>query len=91
MRTLLPGVPVWASKGGTGHTLGAAGALEAVLTLAALRSGFVPASLGFFNIDPEIGFAPTQSLLPVSSPYALSTSLGFGGGNAALVLGRAMA
>ena len=91
LRTLLPGVPVWASKGGTGHTLGAAGALEAVLTLAALRSGFVPASLGFFNIDPEIGFAPTQSLLPVSSPYALSTSLGFGGGNAALVLGRAMA
>ena len=39
----------------------------------------------------EIGFAPTQSLLPVSSPYALSTSLGFGGGNAALVLGRATA
>ena len=91
LRTLLPGVPVWASKGGTGHTLGAAGALEAVLTLAALRSGSVPASLGFFNIDPEIGFAPTQSLLPVSSPYALSTSLGFGGGNAALVLGRATA
>lgn len=91
LRTLLPGVPVWASKGGTGHTLGAAGALEAVLTLAALRSGSVPASLGFLNIDPEIGFAPTQGSLPASSPYALSTSLGFGGGNAALVLGRAMA
>ena len=88
LRTLLPGVPVWASKGGTGHTLGAAGALEAVLTLTALRNGTVPASPGFFNIDPEIGVAPTQSALAASSPFALSTSLGFGGGNAALVLGR---
>ena len=89
LRTMLPNVPVWASKGGTGHTLGAAGALEAVLTLAALRCGTVPASLGFSAVDPEIGFAPTQSALSVSLPFALSTSLGFGGGNAALVLGRA--
>ena len=90
LRTMLPNVPVWASKGGTGHTLGAAGALEAVLTIAALRCGTVPASLGFSEVDPEIGFAPTQSALSVSLPFALSTSLGFGGGNAALVLGRAM-
>ena len=89
LSTMLPHVPVWASKGGTGHTLGAAGALEAVLTLAALRCGTVPASLGFSEIDPEIGFAPTQSALSVSLPFALSTSLGFGGGNAALVMGRA--
>ena len=90
LRTMLPNVPVWASKGGTGHTLGAAGALVAVLTIAALRCGTVPASLGFSAVDPEIGFAPTQSALSVSLPFALSTSLGFGGGNAALVLGRAM-
>lgn len=89
LRTMLPSVPVWASKGGTGHTLGAAGALEAVLVLAALCKGTIPASPGFFNIDPEIGFAPTQNALTASLPFALSTSLGFGGGNAALVLGRA--
>ena len=89
LSSMLPHVPVWASKGGTGHTLGAAGALEAVLTLAALRCGTVPASLGFSEVDPEIGFAPTQSALSVSLPFALSTSLGFGCGNAALVLGRA--
>ncbi|MTJ92608.1 MAG: beta-ketoacyl-[acyl-carrier-protein] synthase family protein [Desulfovibrio sp.] len=89
LRTMLPGVPVWASKGGTGHTLGAAGALEAVLTLEALRCGTVPASPGFSSVDPEIGFAPTQSPLPAVLPCALSTSLGFGGGNAALVMGRA--
>ena len=88
LRTLLPGVPVWASKGGTGHTLGAAGALEAVLTLAALACGTVPASPGFSAVDPEIGFEPTQRALAISLPFALSTSLGFGGSNAALVLGR---
>jgi 3-oxoacyl-(acyl-carrier-protein) synthase len=88
LSTMLPHVPVWASKGGTGHTLGAAGALEAVLSLAALRCGTVPASPGFSRVDPEIGLEPTQSACPVSSPFALSTSLGFGGGNAALVLGR---
>jgi 3-oxoacyl-[acyl-carrier-protein] synthase-1/3-oxoacyl-[acyl-carrier-protein] synthase II len=85
---LLPTTPVWASKGGTGHTLGAAGALEAVLALQALNRGRVPASLGFQMPDPDIGCIPTQELLVPDSPYALSTSLGFGGGNAALVLGR---
>lgn len=89
LHALLPHTPVWGSKGGTGHTLGAAGALEAVLALAALHSGFVPATQGFVTPDPEIGFAPTREVQPVTRPYALSTSLGFGGGNAALVLGLA--
>lgn len=85
---MLPRTPVWASKGGTGHTLGAAGALEAVLALAALNLGRVPASTGFSAPDPAIGLSPTQETLSVSLPYAVSTSLGFGGGNAALILGR---
>jgi len=88
LHALLPHTPVWGSKGGTGHTLGAAGALEAVLTLAALREGIVPATPGFDAIDPEIGFAPTQRPQTAGSAFALSSSLGFGGGNAALVLGR---
>ncbi|MDO5536606.1 MAG: beta-ketoacyl-[acyl-carrier-protein] synthase family protein [Desulfovibrionaceae bacterium] len=83
---LLPGVPLWASKGLTGHTLGAAGAIEAVFTLLALRRGIVPKSAGFAEQDPDIGASPTMTDLPVSSPSALSTSLGFGGGNAALIL-----
>jgi 3-oxoacyl-[acyl-carrier-protein] synthase-1/3-oxoacyl-[acyl-carrier-protein] synthase II len=85
---LLPTTPVWASKGGTGHTLGAAGALEAVLAVQALNRGRVPPSLGFQTPDPEIGCIPTREVLMLRSPFALSTSLGFGGGNAALVLGR---
>ncbi len=83
------GLPVWASKGGTGHTLGAAGALEAVLCLEALHQKNIPASLGFSAPDAHIGLCPTQEKTVLSASCALSTSLGFGGGNAALVLGSA--
>lgn len=86
LRRLLPGTPVWASKGATGHTLGAAGALEAALCLLALRGGRIPASWGFAVPDPAIGLCPTQEIQAASTPWALSTSLGFGGGNAALAL-----
>ncbi len=82
--------PVWGSKSLTGHTLGAAGAVEAIFCLLALQQGCVPATLGFQNSDPEIGLTPTTSPLILSpsthNDYALSTSLGFGGSNAALVL-----
>ncbi len=83
---ILPNVPVWASKGVTGHTLGAAGALEAVLTLEALKEGCVPPSVGFSTVDPEIALVPTTETTNVDGLCALSTSLGFGGGNAALLL-----
>lgn len=86
VRTCLPGMPVWASKGGTGHTLGAAGAIEALLCLTALRKGVVPVSRGFVHEDPELGVAPTTVEQPVTRQRAISLSLGFGGGNAALVL-----
>lgn len=86
LQRLLPGTPVWASKGSTGHTLGAAGALEAALCLLALRRGRIPASQGFAVPDPTIGLCPTREIQTTSTPWALSTSLGFGGGNAALAL-----
>jgi len=85
---LLPVTPVWASKGGTGHTLGAAGALEAVLAVQALNRGRIPPSLGFRTPDPETDVIPTQEVLKLESFCALSTSLGFGGANAALVLAK---
>lgn len=83
---VLPGVPLWASKALTGHTLGAAGALEAVFTLTALARGLVPGSVGFTEQDPEIGISPLRETLTITKKIALSTSLGFGGSNAALVL-----
>ncbi len=46
---MLPGVPFLSTKGYTGHTLGAAGAIEAVFTVACLEMGRIPKSAGFFN------------------------------------------
>lgn len=86
LHRLFPDTPVWASKACTGHTLGAAGALEAAATLLALNAGRLPASYGFETLDPEIGVQPTMTESVPSSPYAMSTSLAFGGCNAALIL-----
>ena len=86
-RSVLPGVPVWGSKGVTGHTLGAAGALEAVLTLTALNRRLLPPTAGFTTPDEALQVIPTVSKEPLSKKAAISDSLAFGGCNAALVLG----
>jgi 3-oxoacyl-(acyl-carrier-protein) synthase len=82
------GAKVLSTKGYTGHTLGAAGGIEAVLTAAALRAGWIPASAGFGTRDEAIPLAPVRQRTTVAGTYALSTSLAFGGNNAALVIGR---
>ncbi|MDA8430412.1 MAG: beta-ketoacyl-[acyl-carrier-protein] synthase family protein [Geobacteraceae bacterium] len=76
------------TKGYTGHTLGAAGGLEAVFTAAGLREGWIPASAGFLNQDESIPLAPIREKTLISGRYAVSTSLAFGGNNAAIVIGR---
>lgn len=75
------------TKGYTGHTLGAAGGLEAVLAAAGLREGWIPASAGYAEPDEAIGVAPVSRRTAISGSYALSTSLAFGGNNAAVVVG----
>jgi 3-oxoacyl-[acyl-carrier-protein] synthase-1/3-oxoacyl-[acyl-carrier-protein] synthase II len=85
----LPQTPLWAVKGSTGHTLGAAGALEAVLTVTALRENRLPPSHGFVNEDRGLGLRPSAPLASLRGEAAMSLSLGFGGGNAALVFRRA--
>ncbi|MCA1797181.1 MAG: beta-ketoacyl-[acyl-carrier-protein] synthase family protein [Geobacteraceae bacterium] len=84
---LFPEVPVVSTKGYTGHTLGAAGAIEATLTLVGLEQGRIPANAGFSQMDPALGLTPTTALTPVQGSIAVSESLAFGGNNAALVLG----
>ncbi len=76
------------TKGFTGHTLGAAGGVEAVFTAAGLRNGWLPASAGFQNRDEAIPIAPIKTKTLISGTYAVSTSLAFGGNNAAIVIGR---
>ncbi len=86
-QSLLKDVPVWGSKGVTGHTLGAAGAVEAVLTLQALNNRLIPPTFGFNQLDETVGFSPLQEKTPIVKRAAVSDSLAFGGCNAAVVLG----
>ncbi len=83
-------VPVNSIKGSLGHTLGAAGALEAVMVVRALEEQLIPPTAGLVERDPEIALhivAGAPQAAPLS--VVLSTSSGFGGVNAALVLCRA--
>lgn len=88
LRDVLPNVPFLSTKGYTGHTLGAAGGIEAVFTLACLNLGRIPASAGFIEADPDVGASPVQGVTPVRGKIAVSQSLAFGGNNGVLVLGR---
>jgi len=83
-----PDLVMLSTKGFTGHTLGAAGGIEAVFTAAGLREGWVPMSAGFTTRDEAIRIAPVRDKTAISKRFALSTSLAFGGTNAAIVFGR---
>jgi 3-oxoacyl-[acyl-carrier-protein] synthase II len=87
LREMFPDVPFLSTKGYTGHTLGAAGAIEAAFTVACLESGKTPANVGFSTLDPEFGASPVTCNTNISKRVAISDSLAFGGHNSALVLG----
>jgi len=87
-RVFGPKVKFLSTKGFTGHTLGAAGGLEAVFTCLGLCNGWIPASPGFKDLDPEIGIAPVDQKTQISGKYAVSTSLAFGGNNSALIIAK---
>lgn len=80
-------VPVVSTKAYTGHTLGAAGGIEAVLTIKALIDRQVPATAGFEEYDPECGITPTTKNTLINGRIAISNSLAFGGNNSVLVIG----
>jgi len=77
------------TKGFTGHTLGAAGVLEAAITLLAMRERQVPANLGATTPDPLCGPQMAWRPEPADIRIALSNSFGFGGNNACLAFARA--
>ena len=80
--------PCSSTKGATGHTLGAAGALEAVICLLALRHGVLPAGLNLSELDPQCPINYLTRSRRASLVTALSNSFGFGGANCALLFGR---
>lgn len=83
-------VPVTSTKGHTGHLLGGAGALAAVVVLEALRAGKVPATLNVEELDPDVDLnvitEGTHQLPPESAPAGLVNAFGFGGHSVALVI-----
>ena len=83
------GVPVSGTKGLYGHALGASGAIEAAITVLALHNGELPGTCNLRDLDPAVDLAVLRGSLAARPELALSTSFGFGGLNAALVIGRA--
>jgi 3-oxoacyl-[acyl-carrier-protein] synthase I len=73
------------TKGWTGHTLGAAGALEAVVTLLSLESGLMPGNLNTRELDPACGPQVRLANAAGRVRHALSNSFGFGGSNCVLL------
>jgi beta-ketoacyl ACP synthase len=80
---------VYAPKAALGHSIGAVGAVESILTVLALHDGVVPPTLNLRNLDPEIDLdVVTGEPRPGDYRHAINNSFGFGGFNVALVFGQ---
>ncbi|MDA3971953.1 MAG: beta-ketoacyl-[acyl-carrier-protein] synthase family protein [Desulfobulbaceae bacterium] len=80
--------PLVSTKGVTGHTLGGAGGIEAVLTMQALQEGYSPGTIGCIEVDPELVVTPcnAEEGSTLAGSVGMSQSLAFGGGNSALII-----
>ena len=81
-------LPCSSTKGWTGHTLGACGAIEAVICLLAIRHRFLPGSANTRNADPAIRLRYLVENENHAADTVMSNAFGFGGTNCSLVLGR---
>jgi 3-oxoacyl-[acyl-carrier-protein] synthase II len=81
--------PVSSTKGATGHCLGAAGAVEAIFTVLAIKEGVLPPTINYEYPDPEcdLDYIPNEAR-PADVRIAMSNSFGFGGHNASIVVRR---
>jgi len=81
--------PISSTKSMIGHTLGAAGAIESLICLLAMRDGMMPPTINYETPDPEcdLDYVPNKAR-PKELNYTLSNSFGFGGHNVSLIFGR---
>jgi beta-ketoacyl ACP synthase len=80
---------VYAPKSALGHSVGAVGAVESILTVLALRDQVIPPTLNLVNLDPEIDLDVVAGKpRPGHYEYAINNSFGFGGHNVAITFGR---
>lgn len=80
--------PCSSTKGHTGHTLGAAGILEAILCCIALQDGLIPGILNTTDLDKDLRSLLALNLTKRTISTAMSNSFGFGGNNVSLIFGR---
>jgi 3-oxoacyl-[acyl-carrier-protein] synthase I len=83
------GTPCSSTKGATGHTLGAAGGVEAAVAMLALQHGFIPGGLNRLAPDASLHCNYTDTTRSAAVKFVASNSFGFGGSNACLVFGSA--
>lgn len=76
------------TKSMIGHLLGAAGAIEAITCIKEMQEGYIHPTVGYLVADEECDLNYCKDEIKEEVPYALSNSLGFGGHNASIVLGR---
>ncbi len=76
------------TKGATGHTLGAAGAVEAVICALSLQQGWLPGSVGTVALDPALQLNYLTKPQTAAPRHVLSNSFGFGGSNCSLIFSR---
>lgn len=81
-------LPITSLKSALGHTLGACGVLETIAIATCWREGFLPPTLGFQTLDPELAVAPVTDATDLPPGNMLLNYFGFGGNNSALVLAR---
>ena len=81
--------PCSSTKGWTGHTLGAAGIVEAAISLLAIEHGFMPRSLNTRTLDPKLSASILLEARDAKVEYVLSNSFGFGGTNCSVLFGPA--
>ena len=81
--------PCSSTKGATGHALGAAGGVEAVICALALQHGLIPAGLNIAQLDPTLNIDYVMANRQQPVKCVISNSFGFGGTNCSLIFGRA--
>jgi 3-oxoacyl-[acyl-carrier-protein] synthase II len=81
-------LPISSIKGAVGHTIAAAGAVEAAACILAMEGGFLPGTVGLATRDPSLPGALLTGPVAARPRHVISNSFGFGGQNASLVFGR---
>jgi 3-oxoacyl-[acyl-carrier-protein] synthase II len=79
-------IPIFSIKGAIGHTMGAAGGLEAAVGVKSLSAKIVPPTIGFLNPEDGAEDRVSRDVREISGDYLLSTNSGFGGINAVIIL-----